>query len=107
MTHPSNPDMVMARALGVCWHPSTSDRWPCTARTEPGSVPGDGWAASETAADHPLRALPSLRAPNDHEVIASWLASKYSELGIPSAHVPEQDADADADELIALLRGIP
>lgn len=33
--HPSNPDLLMARALGVCWHSSTSDRWPCTDRPLP------------------------------------------------------------------------
>jgi len=27
--HPSNPDQLMARALRVCWHSPTSDRWPC------------------------------------------------------------------------------
>ncbi len=27
--HPSNPDQLMARMVGVCWHSPTSDRWPC------------------------------------------------------------------------------
>ena len=27
--HPSHPDQLMARALGVCWHSPASDRWPC------------------------------------------------------------------------------
>lgn len=27
--HPSSPDAIMARALGVCWHSPSSDRWPC------------------------------------------------------------------------------
>lgn len=33
-THPSHPDLLMSRMLGVCWHSPTSDRWPCTA-TDP------------------------------------------------------------------------
>lgn len=53
--HPSHPDRLMAQALGVCWHPPTSDRWPCPVNPEPGTVDGDGWAAPETEADYPLR----------------------------------------------------
>jgi hypothetical protein len=29
--HPSHPDQLMARALGVCWHPpGLSAMWACT-----------------------------------------------------------------------------
>jgi hypothetical protein len=27
--HPAHADQLMARALGVCWHSPTADRWPC------------------------------------------------------------------------------